>query len=336
MTPYTNTTLTVSHSLTYENEPISDSYFEHKYEWIGGRLCEEDENGPYPLPYDSNEIDRLDLQHYIIRYALNGYFTAPVNFEKVKRVCDVGCGSGIWMMEMSAIYPNTRFYGCDVRSAFPESTCPENCEFSICNILKGLIYPSGYFDYVYQRTLLGSIPEKEWKPLISELVRCTAINGLVELTELAFWLNNAGPHYKIIQEKVYKALEIRGINSRVLNRLPEFLKQAGLVNIGLKIRKIPCGKWGGQIGEYMRDFVMQAMNFYKIFCARQDVITDTDVDEWDYDTEILMKEFEEYKTFATVVSIVGRKPEPLGITIVEDTRMFKRIVKELNSLEYNV
>ena len=57
----------------------------------------------YILPNDDEEMDRLHLQHYIVRFLFRSNFSAPVArglTEGGRRVLDVGCGSGIWAFEV--------------------------------------------------------------------------------------------------------------------------------------------------------------------------------------------------------------------------------------------
>ena len=61
------------------------------------------------LPNDDIETNRLNLQHYLIRFVLEGYHKSPIQ-EQLKRgirVLDAGCGTGVWSIEM-AVYRGKR------------------------------------------------------------------------------------------------------------------------------------------------------------------------------------------------------------------------------------
>lgn len=52
-------------------------------------------------PNDDEEQDRMDLGHHIYRLVLGGdLFLAPIG-HKVKRVLDLGTGTGIWAMDFA-------------------------------------------------------------------------------------------------------------------------------------------------------------------------------------------------------------------------------------------
>jgi ubiquinone/menaquinone biosynthesis C-methylase UbiE len=64
------------------------------------------------LPRHPAEIDRLDLQHYALRAALQGNYVAPV--DTPDRILDVGSGTGQWAYEMCDEFPEAIVVGCDL------------------------------------------------------------------------------------------------------------------------------------------------------------------------------------------------------------------------------
>ncbi|KAL2672501.1 hypothetical protein Neosp_013213 [[Neocosmospora] mangrovei] len=72
-----------------------------KYRVENGRTYHAYKAGSYILPNDDQENDRLDQQHHLALLTLNGQlFISPVGKDKkMKRVLDVGCGTGIWSMD---------------------------------------------------------------------------------------------------------------------------------------------------------------------------------------------------------------------------------------------
>jgi hypothetical protein len=57
---------------------------------------------PYMLPADLAEVNRLDFQHFMLRYALRGNYTAPI--EQPRQILDVGTGTRRWAVEMAQIF----------------------------------------------------------------------------------------------------------------------------------------------------------------------------------------------------------------------------------------
>ena len=57
----------------------------------------------YVLPNDEEEMERLHMQHYIVRLLFGGNYSAPVTKRLESpgaKVLDLGCGSGIWCFEV--------------------------------------------------------------------------------------------------------------------------------------------------------------------------------------------------------------------------------------------
>lgn len=54
------------------------------------------------MPNDEREVDRLDLYHYVFVELLDGdLYTVPLENIGVRRVLDVGTGTGLWAAEMA-------------------------------------------------------------------------------------------------------------------------------------------------------------------------------------------------------------------------------------------
>ena len=70
---------------------------------------------PYVLPKDDTEMNRLDFQHYMLRYALRGNYAAPIAANGApKAILDVGSGTGRWAREMAMTFPDANVIGLDI------------------------------------------------------------------------------------------------------------------------------------------------------------------------------------------------------------------------------
>lgn len=78
-------------------------------------------------------------------------------------VLDSGCGPATWTFEMGETYPNSKFYGIDALSVFPESIKPPNVEFCLSNIAIKIPFPDNTFDYVHQRLLILGLTNADWE-----------------------------------------------------------------------------------------------------------------------------------------------------------------------------
>ena len=67
---------------------------------------------PYLFPSDLGEAQRLDFQHYMLRYTLKGNYAAPL--KAPRDILDIGCGTGRWAMEMAQQFPGASVTGVDI------------------------------------------------------------------------------------------------------------------------------------------------------------------------------------------------------------------------------
>jgi len=134
-----------------------------------GRTRHTVESAPYMLPNDLTESDRLDAQHYLVRFIFKGNYNVKLDPEANLKILDVATGTGVWALEMAHEFPKADIYGVDISSIFPAEIKPKNCHFQLCNILDGLPFPDNYFDFIYQRLLVYALTPAQRKQVNTEV-----------------------------------------------------------------------------------------------------------------------------------------------------------------------
>ncbi|RAH50267.1 class I SAM-dependent methyltransferase [Aspergillus brunneoviolaceus CBS 621.78] len=93
-----------------------------------GRMYHGFRKGVYMLPCDEQEQDRLDIFHKLFTEARKSdgliYAPHPPN----GRFLDLGCGTGIWAIDVAHKYPKAHVVGVDLAQIQPDNH-PENCHF---------------------------------------------------------------------------------------------------------------------------------------------------------------------------------------------------------------
>ncbi|KAI9312592.1 S-adenosyl-L-methionine-dependent methyltransferase [Dichotomocladium elegans] len=194
------------------------------------------------LPNDERDDDRAHVQHWIIKIAFNGNFSAPITDELNRGIIvqDAGCGAGTWTLEMASDFPQSTFIGTDLSPRFPEAVKPRNSQFRIHNLLDEGSTPENYFNYIHQRLLILSLFKNDWEKTIREHVRTLAPGGWLECMEIPFYrADNPGPNHAVLVKAWNMMCESKGLYLEIPDHLEAMFARAGLVNIGRKDVGIP-------------------------------------------------------------------------------------------------
>jgi SAM-dependent methyltransferase len=204
---------------------------------------------PYLFPRHAAEVDRLDVQHYALRQLLRGNFLAPV--VDPDRVLDVGAGTGQWGFEVCAAFPSATVVGFDLVPGKPGA--PPGYRYVPGNVLTGLPFPDGEFDFDHQRLLLTGVPLDAWPAVVRDLARVTRPGGWVELAEAPFGLRRGGASTAHMLEFMRTMAGARGLDttSVVFDHLDLYLEDAGVVDVRRREVEVPVGHWGGEAGSLM-------------------------------------------------------------------------------------
>jgi SAM-dependent methyltransferase len=213
---------------------------------MGGTIVSGDS---YLLPQDPGEVDRLDVQHYAIRHAIGANYLAPIGVPG--RVLDVGAGSGQWCFDLCAVFPGTAVVGFDLRPG--KGGQPRNYRYVRGDLLGGLPFVEGRFDFVHQRFLTPGVPVRLWSSVLNDLVRVTRPGGWVELAEPAPSLARAGRATSRLIELGCQLASTLGLDTTgiVFRSLGDGLRGAGLRAVERRDFELPIGEWGGQAGSMM-------------------------------------------------------------------------------------
>lgn len=274
---------------------------------VGGRQFLRDV--PYVLPTDMGEVNRLDFQHYMMRYALRGNFAAPLGSHP-QSILDVGCGTGRWAIEMAQLFPEASVIGVDVTPPLSEQEVtstdarPDNYAFVMGNILERLPFDEGRFDYVHQRYMIGAIPLDFWPHAIAELARVTRPGGWVEVVE-AGTSEGGGPALQQADAWVAAVLARRNLDIHLATKIGPWLQAAGLIDVTVRHIDLPLGAYGGRVGT-----LVEADYFAAIDAMRAPVVALGMASEAAYITtaQAAREETQRGRCVFPVYVVYGRRP----------------------------
>lgn len=122
-----------------------------------GRIYQGQKLDSYLLPCDEMEQDRLDFLHAVFMLALRSTQLLHVPHTSNGRFLDLGCGTGIWAIEVAKAYPDAYVLGLDISSIQPESI-PLNCVFKApYDYELPWLIGEGQWDIIHMRMGCGSV-----------------------------------------------------------------------------------------------------------------------------------------------------------------------------------
>jgi SAM-dependent methyltransferase len=152
---------------------------------------------------------------------------------------------------MGEAFPGALVVGLDVVPSKPDR--PSNYAFVRGNVLQGLPFARGQFDFVHQKLMVAAVPLKHWPAVVTELVRVARPGGWIELLESAPHLKPEGPATKRLWDLLRQLG--RTVGHDTLGTVPEsldrYLKNAGAAEVQTRTVVLPVGEWGDQVGVWM-------------------------------------------------------------------------------------
>ncbi len=194
---------------------------------------------------NEEELIRLNFQDQMLTSGMGGVLPEQPDPASFKRVLDVACGTGSWLIEAAKTHPTmTLLIGADVSkrmieyasSQAEEQGVSDRVEFHTMDALRMLEFPQGYFDLVNQRLGMSYLRTWDWPKLMREFSRVTRRGGTVRLTESDVIIDSTSPALMRSNEAFLNSLIQAGHlftpdRLGIVNELPSLLGRHGLKNV---------------------------------------------------------------------------------------------------------
>jgi len=141
---------------------------------------------------NQEELRRLQIQDRTTTASMDGVLAEQPDPAIFRRVLDVGCGPGGWLIAAAQTYPTMHLLvGVDVSRTFVEyarqqaeaGQVSDRVEFHVMDALRMLEFPAGFFDLVNLRAGMSWLRTWDWRKLLQEVRRVTRVGGTVRVTE---------------------------------------------------------------------------------------------------------------------------------------------------------
>lgn len=208
-----------------------------------GRTYQRQGIDSYILPCDEMEQDRLDFMHALFKTALCSTTLIHVSHTPNSRFLDLGCGTGIWAIEMAKVYPNAYVLGFDI-SAIQPDLCPPNCVFKApFDYELPWLIGEGQWDVIHMR--MGCSSVTNWPGLYRKIFDHLRCGGWFEQVEVNFEpQRNYRPSENGSLWFWYQSLKTATERSKRVIALPPeqalgWLREAGFIDVGYEEVVLP-------------------------------------------------------------------------------------------------
>ncbi len=149
-----------------------------------------------------DEMARLEIQDKMLNIGMGGVLPKLADPTSLRRVLDVGCGTGGWLLEVARTYPMIeRLVGADIsgkvlahaRETASAQQISHRVEFQTMDALRTLNFPSSSFDLVNQRLGTSWLRTWEWPKIFAEYQRVCRPSGIIRITEGNIVIENNSP-----------------------------------------------------------------------------------------------------------------------------------------------
>src|SRR5260221_289889 len=141
--------------------------------------------------HNEEELHRLVGQDRFVTASMGGVLAEQTDPAAFRRVLDVACGPGGWVIEAARTYPEMSLVGIDLnprylayaREQAAAQQVEDRVEFRVMDALGRLAFPTASFDLVNLRFAISFVRTWEWPSLLKDMLRILRPGGVMRLTD---------------------------------------------------------------------------------------------------------------------------------------------------------
>jgi ubiquinone/menaquinone biosynthesis C-methylase UbiE len=240
----------------------------------------------YPSTYlvqdrsNEQELTRLTVQDRLMTNAMGGVLPEQPNPTTFRRVLDVGCGTGGWILEAARTYPGLSLTGIDISKPMIDYACQQaeaqqfekQTEFHVMDALLLLEFPTNSFDLVNMRYGTSFMRIWEWTKLLNEMQRVSRKGGIIRITEPEIVQESSSPALTRFLEMLQCALfksghlfeeKTTGLTAHLASQLTKF----GCRNVQTKIHALEF-QAGTTEGQAFYEDALHAIHTFRPFIQK--------------------------------------------------------------------
>jgi ubiquinone/menaquinone biosynthesis C-methylase UbiE len=228
---------------------------EHWGHQEGGKAMPEERKPEQPSTYfvsdrsNQEELKRIYIQDQMVTTAMGGPLPEQADPTVFRRVLDVGCGTGNWLIELAKDVPTcimligvdaSRTYVEYAREQAAREQVSDRVEFHVADALRMLEFPTGYFDLVNQRLAASWLRTWDWQKLLQEYQRVAREGGVIRITEPEWVPRSTSPAltrlFELFLQASYQAGHLfKPVSDGLTSELAPLLQRHGLQQVQTRV-----------------------------------------------------------------------------------------------------
>jgi ubiquinone/menaquinone biosynthesis C-methylase UbiE len=207
----------------------------------------QDDSSTYAVKDRSSqeELERLLIHNRMFTSAMGGVLPEQPDPTRFRRVLDIGCGPGGWLLDVAKTYPAmSLLVGVDIsdkmlnyaRAQASALQVDDHVEFHNMNALGPLSFSNEHFDLINERFGTGWLRTWEWPQLLQECQRIARPGGVIRVTEFNICVESISPALTQFGELAVKAFHnsehlFTPESNGLTKELPRLMSQSGLQEV---------------------------------------------------------------------------------------------------------
>ncbi|KAK2775225.1 UMTA methyltransferase [Colletotrichum kahawae] len=207
------------------------------------------DNGAYFAPIDEDEIERLQMMHYLFSIVFeNSLIFPPIT--RPRRILECGFGTGDWAIEVAQQHPSCEVVGIDIcPHIWPdEAQTPPNLNLQVDDLNGRFTFPSNHFDLVHSQMMAGGIHSNRWRDYLRDIHRVLRPGGWVQTVEIYF--NAQSDNGTLTQNHALRRWSRRYLDSmqpykdpRAPLQMQSWMQSAGFDSVETQMIPLPTCGW---------------------------------------------------------------------------------------------